>query len=99
MVPRCASPDIQVEKLSQLRASLELDGFPCIIKGTQEAPMIVSLNDRSVAVGSYPGLIDRPDFQHDVYKSKHTNAHIAFNEYLLRSNLPQSHQNIRKMLR
>ncbi|HFF9103824.1 Druantia anti-phage system protein DruE [Escherichia coli] len=99
MVPRCASPDIQVEKLSQLRASLELDGFQCLIKGTQEAPMIVSLNDRSVAVGSYPGLIDRPDFQHDVYKSKNTNAHIAFNEYLLRSNLPQAHQNIRKLLR
>jgi len=59
----------------------------------------VSLNGRSVAVGSYPGLIDRTDFQHDVYKAKKTNDHIAFNEYLLRSNLPQAHQNVRKLLR
>lgn len=99
MVPSCSSPDIQIEKLSQLRASLELDGFQCLMEGAQEAPIIVTFNGRAVALGSYPGLIDRTDFQHAVCEAKQVDDHLAFNEYLLRSNLPQMHQSVRKLLR
>lgn len=98
-VPCCSSPAIQVDKLSQLRASLELDGFLSLAEGTQEAPLIVSLNGHTVALGSYPGLIDRPGFKHDVCEAKNVDEHLAVNEYLLRSNLPEVHQKVRKLLR
>lgn len=99
IVPSCSSPDSQIEKLSQLSSSLELDGFQCLMKGSPESPIIVSFNGRSVALGSYPGLLDRADFQHDVCKAKQVDDHLAFNEYLLRSNLPQAHLNVRSLLR
>ncbi|MDY4388719.1 Druantia anti-phage system protein DruE [Pectobacterium aroidearum] len=98
-VPCCSSPAMQVDKMSQLRASLELDGFQSLEKGIQEAPLIVCLNGRTVALGSYPGLIDRPDFKHDVCKAKNVDEHLAVNEYLLRSNLPEAHQKVRNILR
>lgn len=98
-VPCCSSPAMQVDKMSQLRASLELDGFQSLEKGIQEAPLIVCLNGRTVALGSYPGLIDRPDFKHEVCKAKNVDEHLAVNEYLLRSNLPEAHQKVRNILR
>ncbi|MFP1961448.1 Druantia anti-phage system protein DruE [Lonsdalea quercina] len=98
-VPCCSSPAVQVDKLSQLRASLELDGFQSSEGGTQEAPMIVGLNGHSVTLGCYPGLIDRPDFMHDVCKARNVGEYLALNEYLLRSNLPEAHQKVRNLLR
>lgn len=98
-VPCCSSPGIQVDKLSQLRASLELDGFQSSEGGTQEAPLIIGLNGRSVALGCYPGLIDRPDFRHAVCNVKNVGEHLALNEYLLRSNLPEAHLKVRELLR
>lgn len=98
-VPSCSSNDIQVEKLSQLRASLELDGFQCSEDRALDVPLVVSLNGHSVALGSYPGLIDRPEFEHGVCNCKKVDDHLALNEYLLRSNLPQAHLKVRKLLR
>ncbi|WP_392404534.1 DUF1998 domain-containing protein [Edwardsiella piscicida] len=98
-VPSCSSNDIQVEKLSQLRASLELDGFQCSEDRALDVPLLVSLNGHSVALGSYPGLIDRPEFVHGVCNCKKVDDHLALNEYLLRSNLPQAHLKVRKLLR
>lgn len=98
-VPCCSSPAVQADKLSQLRASLELDGFQNSEGGTPETPLIVGLNGRSVALGCYPGLIDRPDFRHDVCNAKNVGEHLALNEYLLRSNLPEAHQKVRNLLR
>ena len=98
-MPSCSANDIQVEKLSQLRASLELDGFQCSEDRTLDVPLVVSLNGHSVALGSYPGLIDRPEFEHGVCNCKKVDDHLALNEYLLRSNLPQAHLKVRKLLR
>ncbi|BFI59096.1 TPA: DEAD/DEAH box helicase [Yersinia enterocolitica] len=98
-VPCCSSSILQVDKLSQLRASLELDGFNSSAEGGQDAPLIVGLNGRTIALGCYPGLIDRPDFKHNVCNAKNVDEHLALNEYLLRSNLPEAHQTVRKLLR
>ena len=98
-VPCCSSPAVQADKLSQLRASLELDSFQSAEGGTQEAPLIVELNGSSVALGCYPGLIERPDFRHAVCNAKNAGKHLALNEYLLRSNLPEAHLKVRELLR
>ena len=98
-VPHCSPPMGQAATLSQLRASLELDGFRCIEGGLPEAPMIVEWNGRRIAVGTYPGLIGRPEFVHEVHSARDVHGHLALNEYLVRSNLPDAHQQVRNLLR
>lgn len=97
--PCCSAPMMQVNKMSQLRASLELDGFLCTEGNVKYSPLKVELNGRSIALGCYPGLIGRPEFQHAVYDATNVDARLALNEYLLRSNLPEAHQKVRSLLR
>lgn len=92
--PCCSAATSQFETLSQLRASLELEGFRCIAGSSQEAPMLVEREGRKIAVGCYPGLIGRPEFSHSVKNAQHAHAHLSLNEYLLRSNLPDAHQQV-----
>ncbi|OIR00557.1 ATP-dependent RNA helicase RhlE [mine drainage metagenome] len=98
-VPSCSSPDGQATTLSQLRASLELDGFRCSEGGISEAPLLVERGGRRMALGSYPGLVGRPEFVHSVQDARNVHCHLALNEYLLRSNLPDAHQRVRDMFR
>ena len=98
-VPRCSTPEGQAAELSQLRASLELDGFRCSEGGTPEAAMLVEREGRRMALGCYPGLIGRPEFVHAVRDARDVHCHLALNEYLLRSNLPDAHQRVRDMFR
>lgn len=98
-VPRCSSSDGQVAKLSQLRASLELDGFRCSEGGVPEVPLLVERDGRRMALGCYPGLVGRPEFVHAVKDARNVHCHLALNEYLLRSNLPDAHQRVRDRFR
>ncbi|MCY1534150.1 hypothetical protein D9M68_695110 [compost metagenome] len=97
--PRCSSPNAQEATLSQLCASLELDDFRCLPGGTPEAPMLVEHGERRMALGSYPGLIGRPEFVHAVKNAQNVHGYLALNEYLLRSNLPDAHQRVRSFFR
>lgn len=94
--PHCSPPNKQVAALSQLRASLELDGFRCLEGGMPETPMLVERDGLCIALGSYPGLIGRPEFVHPVKDSRNVHGYLALNEYLLRSNMPDAHQRVRE---
>ncbi|WP_412459277.1 DUF1998 domain-containing protein [Pseudomonas coronafaciens] len=89
-IPNCSSPEAQVVTLSQLRASLELNGYQCSAVESHETPLLVARNGRQVAVGCYPGLIGTPEFVHPVAKAKGVHSFRGLNEYLLRSNLPEA---------
>ncbi|HBP1052613.1 TPA: DUF1998 domain-containing protein [Pseudomonas aeruginosa] len=93
--PSCSSPDEQVATLSQLRSSLELDGFRCTPVGTPEIPLLVERDGRRVAIGCYPGLIGTSEFVHPVRHAADVSDSLELNEYLLRSNLPDAHQRVR----
>ena len=97
--PRCSQPEVQVATLSQLRASLELDGFRCSEGGVPEIPMFVERDGRRIALGCYPGLIGRPEFLHAVKDARNVHGYLALNEYLLKSNLPDAHQRVRVLFR
>lgn len=97
--PRCSSPEGQMVTLSRLKASLELDGFRCSAGNSPEAPLIVERGGSRVAVGCFPGLIGRPEFVHEVAGARNVHGHIQFNEYLLRHNLPNAHQQVRDRFR
>ncbi|MDV7212797.1 DEAD/DEAH box helicase [Azotobacter beijerinckii] len=96
-LPNCASPGAQVATLSQLRASLELDGYQCTAVKSHETPLLVARGGRQVAIGSYPGLIDTPEFVHPVAKASGVYNHLGLNEYLLRSNLPGAHLRVKAL--
>ncbi|MCA7082379.1 DEAD/DEAH box helicase [Cupriavidus sp. DB3] len=97
--PRCGSPVVQAATLSQLRASLELDGYCCTEGGTPDMPLVVEREGRRLAVGCYPGLLARPEFVHAIEGACGMDGHLALNEFLLRSNLPDAHQMIRAKFR
>ncbi|WP_040259139.1 DEAD/DEAH box helicase [Pseudomonas massiliensis] len=95
--PGCAALDEQWQTLSQLRASLELDGYQCTFGVVASVPMLVERNGRSLAVGCFPGLIDTPDFVHTVALAKGVDGHLALNEYLLRSDMSGAHQRVKEL--
>ncbi|MCA3775345.1 MAG: DUF1998 domain-containing protein, partial [Cutibacterium sp.] len=97
--PQCSSPGEQAITLSQLRASLELDGFRCSEEGVHEVPVLVEKDGYRVALGCYPGLIGRAGFVHAVKDARDVHGYLALNEYLLRSNLPDAHQQVRSLFR
>ncbi len=97
--PRCSPPNVQEVTLSQLCASLELEGFRCLPGGMPEAPMLVERGGYRMALGAFPGLIGRPEFAHAVNSAQNVHGYLALNEYLLRSNLPDSHQRVRSFFR
>lgn len=95
--PCCPSPEAQVSMMSQLRASLELDGFNCIEKGIPEIPLLVERDGRRIALGCYPGLLGRPEFVHAVCHARNVDDSLPLNGYILRSNLPDVHQQVRAL--
>ncbi|MGV5493762.1 DEAD/DEAH box helicase [Pseudomonas sp. XP2] len=96
--PGCASLDKQWHTLSQLRASLELDGFQCMFNAVEAVSMLVQRNGRSLAVGCFPGLIHTPALAHAVATAENVQGHLALNEYLLRSDMPGAHQRVKALL-
>jgi hypothetical protein len=50
-------------------------------------------------LGCYPGLIGRAGFVHAVKDARDVHGYLALNEYLLRSNLPDAHQQVRSLFR
>lgn len=98
-VPKCASPEVQAERLYQLRASLELDSFVCVEGDAPDMPLVVERGGRRLALGCYPGLIGRADFKHSVTSASGIDDHLALNEFVLQSNLPDAHQQVREKFR
>lgn len=98
VAPGCAPLEEQWQTLSQLRASLELDGYHCRFDTMGSVPMIVQRNGRSLAVGCFPGLIHTPEFVHGVASAKGVDGHLALNEYLLRSDMSGAHQRVKELL-
>ncbi|WP_265169259.1 DUF1998 domain-containing protein [Pseudomonas solani] len=96
-IPSCASPEMQAETLSQLRASLELDGYRCTATGEEVMPLRVEHDGRLVAVGCFPGLIHTSNFIHPIASAKGVHGHLALNEYLLRSDLPGAHLMVKEL--
>lgn len=97
--PCCSSPDEQAAILSQLCASLELEGFHCSKGKAPETPVLVERDGLRIALGCYPGLIGRPEFVHAVKGARNVHSSLGLNEYLLRSNLPDAHQRVRNLFR
>lgn len=95
-MPACAVPSEQNATMSQLRASLELDGYQCSLVGAPDSPMVVSRNGKSVAVGCYPGLIGTADFAHPVATARGVDGYVSLDEYLLRANLPDGHLKVKE---
>jgi ATP-dependent helicase YprA (DUF1998 family) len=93
--PRCSSPELQVATLSQLRASLELDGYHCTAVNEDSIPLLVERDGRRVAVGCFPGLINTPGFIHPVSGAGGVHGFLTLNEYLLRSDLPGAHLKVK----
>ncbi|UZE84010.1 DEAD/DEAH box helicase [Pseudomonas viciae] len=98
VVPGCASLEDQWQTLSQLRASLELDGYQCTYNEVESVPMLVQRKGRCLAVGCFPGLIHTPNFVHPVAAAKGVHGHLALNEYILRSDMPGAHQRVKELL-
>lgn len=95
--PSCSTANDQVVTLAPLCAFLELDGFKCLSGGMSDSPLIVEKNGQKIALGCYPGLLSRPEFNHDVIIGRYAGKSLALNEYLLRSNLPDAHQQVRAL--
>ncbi|MGE4404254.1 DEAD/DEAH box helicase [Pseudomonas sp.] len=95
--PACASPERQAATLSQLQASLDLDGYQCTATGEESMPLLVERNGRRVAIGCFPGLIHTPTFVHPVADAKGVQGAIGLNEYLLRSDLPGAHLKVKEL--
>ncbi|WP_245760091.1 DEAD/DEAH box helicase [Pseudomonas graminis] len=94
--PVCSSPEEQADTLSQLRASLELDGYRCTAVKDESMPLLVERDGKRVAVGCFPGLINTPEFRHSVADAFGVQGHVVLNEYLLRSDLPGAHLRVKR---
>jgi len=57
--------------------------------------MLVERDGRRIALGCYPGLIGRPEFEHAVKGARNVHGYLPLNEYLIKSNLPDAHQRVR----
>ncbi|MFC4653782.1 DEAD/DEAH box helicase [Rheinheimera marina] len=95
--PVCSSPEAQAKDLSQLCSSLELDRFRCTEGHSPETPIFVDLNSQRMALGCYPALIGREDFDHAVINATNVNHKLWLSEYELRANLMDAHQRVRNI--
>lgn len=94
--PSYSLPHVQINTMSQLSSVLELDGFECFEKGIPEAPLLIERDGLKLALGCYPGLLEK-EFIHPVYSANNVDFSLAVNEYILRSNLPNIHQKIKEL--
>jgi MrfA Zn-binding domain/Helicase conserved C-terminal domain len=90
----------QARALSPLKRLLELDGFSCQSEAAyagKTVPLLVSKGSKQLAVGIQSGLLDASWNQHSLSPLASSNRAILLNEFILRRNLPDEHQLIRRM--
>jgi hypothetical protein len=90
----------QARALSPLKRLLELDGFSCQSEAAyagKTVPLLVSKGSKQLAVGIRSGLLDASWNQHCLSPLASSNRAILLNEFILRRNLPDEHQLIRRM--
>lgn len=98
-VPACSLATGQLEKLAQLRSSLELAGYTCRVGSIPSAPLLVEQQGKTVAVGCYPGLIDSIERQQPSTSTAGVVTIIGLNEYLLRSDLASAQLKVQTLLK
>ncbi|KAF0246874.1 MAG: hypothetical protein FD180_233 [Planctomycetota bacterium] len=105
-LPPSSDVESQEKRLSSLRRMLELEGFRCASGSPQAGipvPLTIQINQRTVAVGSYHGLVDAGSrsYVHPLQKQLADQGRIKIhliNEYLLDRNLPGAYQQVRTVL-
>jgi hypothetical protein len=85
---------------------LDLEGYEAVLDVShhgQQVPLLVKEDGLTVAVGTYPGLLDddAPDFSHPLYTldGKPGTSVKLVSDYQLSRNLPGAYIQVRKLLR
>ena len=104
-LPPTTDLQAQSKKLAGLQRMLELDGYSCrTLEPYKELliPLIVELDDRSFAIGTYPGILDQDadGFSHPlrILDNDFDWDMCLLNEYLLEQNIPNAYQQVRNQL-
>ena len=89
--------------LSPLNRLLEIDGVSvdgAVVVDGVEVPATFSNGSKKVAVGVYSGLVDRNSANLELLKVHDDPDYelVLVNEYLLKKNLPEQHQRVRRAL-
>jgi hypothetical protein len=90
--------------LQPLQRMAELDGLTAecdVTHGGEQVPLLVTRNGRSVAVGTYPALLDDTsvEFAHPLTALDGTGTSVSLvSDYRLTRNLPGAYQQIRRFL-
>ncbi len=80
----------QSQQLQGLKRLLELDGYECY--QDEKIPLIIKSNAYQLAIGTYPGLLDKKaeNFKHPLCEK---DIHLI-NDYFLDLNLPVAYQKL-----
>jgi uncharacterized protein DUF1998/helicase-like protein len=90
----------QASALSPLKRLLELDGFSCqseALYAGKKVPVLVSKGGKQLALGIRSGLLDPSWNQHSLSSLAAGKRAVLLNEFILRRNLPDEHQLVRRM--
>ena len=94
----------QAVLLQPLQRMAELDGLTAesdVAHRGEQVPLLVTRNGRSVAVGTYPALLDDTsvDFEHPLTALDGSGTAVSLvSDYRLTRNLPGAYQQIRRLL-
>jgi hypothetical protein len=104
--PAIGDHALQVEQLQALERMFRLDGYAArrgVVHHGVMVPLLVTRGDQSVAIGTYPGLLDQNamEFEHPLTAAldgaAHTHVHLE-RDYRLTRNLPGAYQEARQFL-
>jgi hypothetical protein len=104
LIPATDDVGRQAELLQPLRRMAELDGLTAesnVVRNGERVPLLVSRGGRSVAVGTYPGLLDdnAVEFEHPLTALDGSGTAVSLvSDYRLTRNLPGAYQQIRWLL-
>lgn len=103
-IPATDDVERQAALLQPLRRMAELDGLTAesdAVHHGEHVPLLVTRGGRSVAVGTYPGLLDDTavEFEHPLTALDGSGTAVSLvSDYRLTRNLPGAYQQIRRLL-
>jgi len=104
-VPARVESEKQADELAALARYLELEGRQCKLRASANGtviPLTVSDGDTTLAVGTYPGLVQETSVPAQPWESEARRSGmqpLRINEYQLALNLPAAHRMITQFLR
>lgn len=104
LIPATDEIERQADLLQPLRRMVELDGLTAesnVVRHGERVPLLVSRGGRSVAVGTYHGLLDdnAVEFEHPLTALDGSGIAVSLvSDYRLTRNLPGAYQQIRRLL-